>query len=175
MVMEGSSERNMINPPEINVAVVESDVADKEDENCRMVQKVSKGLSKGVGSYAEDVLGTCMVETEEILRVSNSVGGDAGLILGNVSNSWVIDSCLGFYPKVGVTCEGEENNMKRLIKDMEDARQQISVEGEGISNSARVSKQIRELKKLDNYVNYDRGRSEVQLGKGRGRGRKGVL
>ena len=82
-----------------------------------------------------------------------------------------------FYPKVGVTCEGEENNMKRLIKGIEDARPQPNVEGEGISNSnsAWVFRQIRELRKLDNYVNYDRDMSDVQLGKGRGRGRKRVL
>jgi hypothetical protein len=131
VVMEGSSERNMINPSETNIAVVESDVADKEDQDCRMEQKVSKDLPEGVGSYAEDVLGTCVVEIEEILGVSNLVVGDAGLIPYNVSSSWVIDSCLEFYPKVGVACEGEENNVKLLLKDIEKARKHPVVEAGG--------------------------------------------
>ena len=59
-----------------------------------------------------------------------------------VSNSWVIDSCLEFYPKVGVTCEGKENNMKMLLKGIEDARKQPVVEEVGTSNSARVSKRM---------------------------------
>jgi hypothetical protein len=62
---------------------------------------------------------------------------------------------------VGVTCEGKENNIKRLFKGIEDARQQPDIEEEGITNSAQVSSQMRELKKLDNYVNYERGRSDV--------------
>jgi hypothetical protein len=45
----------------------------------------------------------------------------------------------------------------------------------GMSSSARVSRRVRELKKLDCFVNYDSGMSDVQQGKGKGRGRHGVL
>jgi hypothetical protein len=90
-------------------------------------------------------------------------------------NPKVVFSDLEFYPKVGVTCEGEENNMKMLLKGIEDARKQPDVEAVGMSSSARVSRRVRELKKLDCFVNYDSGMSDVQQGKGKGRGRHGVL
>jgi hypothetical protein len=138
--------------------------------------KNSNELEEGCGLETEDDSGMCVVETDELLGVGEGV--DAGLediAPDSSSNNWVIDTCMEFYPKVGVTCEGKESNMKRLFKDIEDARQQPDVEEEGITNSAQVSRQMRELKKLDTYVNYERGRSDVQLGKGRGRGRKGVL
>jgi hypothetical protein len=44
-----------------------------------------------------------------------------------------------------------------------------------MSTNARASRGVRELKRLDCFVNYDRGMSDVQRGKGRGRGRHGVL
>jgi hypothetical protein len=77
-----------------------------------------------------------------------------------------VDSCLEFYPKVGITCEGEKKNMKVLLEVIEKTRQQLVVEEGGISTSSRG---------FDCYVNYDRGMSDVQQGKGRGRGRHGVL
>jgi hypothetical protein len=83
-----------------------------------------------------------------------------------VSNSWVVESCLQFYPKVGITCEGEEKNMEMLLEDIENNRQKPVVEKEGISTSHRG---------FDCYVNYDRGMAEGQQSKGRGRGRLGVL
>ena len=57
--------------------------------------------------------------------MGNSEVGDAGLEDASpetVSNSRVVDSCLEFYPKVGITCEGEEKKMKMLLKGIENAR-----------------------------------------------------
>ena len=107
----------MFTIPEITISVDESADADKEKAKCRMEQKVTTNLSEGVGSFAGDKSGTCVVETEEVLGVGDSEVGDEGLediIPETVSNSWVVDSCLEFYPKVGITCEGEEKNMKML-------------------------------------------------------------
>jgi hypothetical protein len=115
----------MITTPEATISVFESDGADKEKVECRMEKKVTANLSEGVGSYAEDMSGTCVMETEEILGVDNFEVGDEGLtdiIPETVSNSWVVDSCLEFYPKVGITCEGEEKNMKMLLNGIENAR-----------------------------------------------------
>jgi hypothetical protein len=66
-----------------------------------------------------------------------------------------VESCLEFYPKVGITCWGEEKNLKMLVEDIENNRQQPV--------------------NYDCYVNYDRGMANVQQGQGRGRGRFGVL
>ena len=74
-----------------------------------------------------------------------------------------------------VTCEGEENKMEMLLKDIENARNQPVVEAGGMSTSACASRGVRELKRLDCFVHYDRGMSEVQRVKGRGRGHHGVL
>jgi hypothetical protein len=82
----------------------------------------------------------CVMETEEVLGVGNSEVGDEGLediIPETVSNSWVVDSCLEFYPKVGITCEREEKNFKMLVEGIENARQQPVVEEGGISTSSK--------------------------------------
>jgi hypothetical protein len=157
----------MITIPKITISVVESVDANKEKMKGRMKQKFTTNLSEGVGSFVGDKSGMCGVETEEVLGVGNSEVGDEGLedIIPKTV-SWVVDSCLEFYPKVGVTCEGEEKNMKMLLEGIENGRQQPIVEEGGISTSSRG---------FDCYVNYDRGMSEVQQGKGRGRGRHGVL
>jgi hypothetical protein len=42
-----------------------------------------------------------------------------------------VDSCLEFYPKVGITCEGENKNMKVLLEVIEKTRQQLVVEEGG--------------------------------------------
>ena len=42
-----------------------------------------------------------------------------------------MDRFLEFYPKVGVTCEGEEKNMKMLLEGIENGRQQPIVEEGG--------------------------------------------
>jgi hypothetical protein len=143
--------------PEIIISVAESAEADKEN------------LSDGGGSFAGDKSDTCVMESEEVLGVGNSEVGDEGLediIPEIVSNSWVVESCLEFYPKVGITCEGEEKNMEMLLEGIENTRQQPVVEKGGISTSPRG---------FDCYVNYDRGMADGQQGKGRGRGRLGVL
>ena len=77
-----------------------------------------------------------------------------------------MDNCLEFYPKVGITFEGEEKNMKVLLEGIENTRRQPVVEEGGISTSSRG---------FDCYVNYDKGMADVQQGKGRGRGRLAVL
>jgi hypothetical protein len=143
--------------PETTIAVAECSEADEEN------------FSDGVGLFAEDKSGTCVMETEEVLGVGNSEVGDEGvedIIPEIVSNSWVVESCLEFYPKVGITCEGEEKNMKMLVEDIANNRQQPVVEEGGISTSSIG---------FDCYVNYDRGMANVQQGQGRGRGRFGVL
>jgi hypothetical protein len=143
--------------PEITISVAECAEADEENP------------SDGVGLFAEDKSGTCVMETEQVLGVGNSEVGDEGLediIPEIVSNSWVVESCLEFYPKVGITCEGEEKNMKILVEDIANNRQQPVVEEGGISISFR---------RFDSYVNYDRGMANVKQGQGRGRGRFGVL
>jgi hypothetical protein len=163
--LRGSSRGRRSCSPELRLKFPASPTVSKEDSDDYLIGQQSREIMVMEGSTENELLGV-------------GQGVDAGLediASGSVPNSWVADSCMEFYPKVGVTCEGEENNMKSLIKDIEEARQQPVVEGEGISNNARVSRQMRELKKLDNYVNYDRGMSDVQLGKGRGRGKKGVL
>jgi hypothetical protein len=132
--------------PESTISVVECAEADEEN------------LSDGGGLSAEDKSGTCVMETEEVLGVGNSEVGDEGsedIIPEIVSNSWVVESCLEFYPKVGITCEGKEKNLKMLVEDIENNRQ-LPVN-------------------YDCYVNYDRGMANVQQGQGRGRGRFGVL
>jgi hypothetical protein len=157
----------MIVIPKITISVAESADVVKEKMKGRMEQKVTTNLFEGVGSFAGDKSGTCGMETEEVLGVGDSKVGDEGLedvIPETVS--WVVDRCLEFYPKVGITCEGEEKNMKVLVEDIVNGRQQPVVEEGGISTSSRG---------FDCYVNYDRGMSEVQQGQGRGRGRYGVL
>jgi hypothetical protein len=132
--------------PEITISAVECAEADEEN------------FSDGVGLSTEDKSGTCVMETEEVLGVGNSEVGDEGsedIIPEIVSNSWVVESCLEFYPKVGITCEGKEKNLKMLVEDIENNRQQPV--------------------NYDCYVNYDRGMANVQQGQGRGRGRFGVL
>jgi hypothetical protein len=151
--------------PELRLKFPGSPTVSKEDSDDYLIGQQSKEIMVMEGSTENELLGV-------------GQGVDAGLediASGSVPNSWVVDSCMEFYPKVGVTCEGGENNMKSLITIIEEARQQPVVEGEGVPNNARVSRQMRELKNFDNYVNYDRGMSDVQLGKGRGRGKKGVL
>ena len=147
----------MITTPGITNSVAELADADKEN------------ISDGVGSFAGNKSGTCVMENEEILGMGNSEVGDEGLeniTPEMVSNIWVVDSCLEFYPKVGITCEGEEKNMKVLLEGIEKTRQQPVVEEGGMSISSRG---------FDCYVNYERGMADVQQGKGRGRGRFGVL
>jgi hypothetical protein len=120
-----------------------------------------ENMAVGVGSFAGYKTGTYVMGNSEV--------GDEGL--ENItpeqdSNNWVVDRCLEFYPKVGVTCEGEEKNMKMIFEDIEKTRQQsIVVEG-GISTSSSG---------FDCYVNYERGMADVQQVQGRGRGRFGVL
>ena len=170
MLMEGSKERRLGTPLENRHTVGD---ADMEGEECRREQKGLKELEEVHGVENENA---CVGDIEELMGAGQGV--DTGLediVSGSMSNSWVIDSCMEFYPKVGVTCEGEENNMKMLLKGIEDARKQSDVEGVGMSNRARVSRQMRELKNLNCFVNYDRGTLDVQQGKGRGRGRHGVL
>jgi hypothetical protein len=157
----------MIIRPEIAISVNESADVDKEKTKGRREQKVTTNLSEGVGLSAGDKSGMYVMETEEVLGVGNSEDGNGGLedvIPETVS--WVVDSCLEFYPKVGITCEGDEKNMKILVEDIENGRQQPVVEEGGISTSS---------KGFDRYVNYDRGMLEVQQGKGRGMGRYSVL
>jgi hypothetical protein len=123
--MEGSLEKSLINTPETILASMEFDEVDKEGEVLKMEQKFTTDLSEGVGVHAEEESGTCMGETEENSGVGNLVDGDASLediMPDNVSNRWVIDSCLEFYPKMGVTCEGEANKMEMILKDIENAR-----------------------------------------------------
>jgi hypothetical protein len=139
--------------PEITISVAESTNVDKEKTKGRMEQKVTTNLSERVGSFAGDKSGTCEMETEEVLGVGDSEVGDEGLedVIPETI-SWVVDSCLEFYPKVGITCEGEEKNMKMLVEDIANGRQQPVVEERGIPTSSRG---------FDCYVNYDRGMSEV--------------
>jgi hypothetical protein len=139
VVREGSC---MITIPRITISIAESEFADadKEKTKCRMEQKVTTNLSEGVGSFAGDKSGMCVMETEEVLGVGNSEVGDEGLediIPETVSNSWVVDSCLEFYPKVGITCEREEKNFKMLVEGIENARQHPVVEEGGISTSSK--------------------------------------
>jgi hypothetical protein len=157
----------MIIRPEIANSVNESADVDKEKTKGRREQKVTTNLSEGIGLSAGDKSGMYVMETEEVLGVGNSEDGNGGLedvIPETVS--WVVDSCLEFYPKVGITCEGDEKNMKILVEDIANGRQQPVVEEGGISTSS---------KGFDRYVNYDRGMLEVQQGKGRGMGRYSVL
>jgi hypothetical protein len=132
-----------------------------------MEQKVTTSVIEGIGSFAGDKSGTCGMENEEVLGVGNSEVGEEGLedIIPETV-SWAVDRCLEFFPKMGITCEGEEKNMRVLVECIANGRQQPIVEEGGIATSSRG---------FDCYVNYDRGMSEVQQGKGRGRGNHGVL
>jgi hypothetical protein len=163
----GREDSCMIITPKLTKLVAEAADADKEKLKCSLEQKVMTNPSGGVGSLdggESDIRG---VENEEVLGVGNSEGGGEGLedIIPETV-SLVVERCLEFYPKVGITCEGDENKMKMLVEDIANGRQQPIVEKGGTSNSNRG---------FDRYVNYDRGMSEVQQGKGRGRGRYGVL
>jgi hypothetical protein len=157
----------MIITPKLTNLVAEAADADKEKSKCSLEQKVITNPSGGVGSLDGGESDTRGVENEEVLGVGNSEGGGEGLedIIPETV-SWVVDRCLEFYPKVGITCEGEENKMEMLVEGIANGRQQPIVEEGGTSTSYRG---------FDCYVNYDRGMSEVQQGKGRGRGRYGVL
>jgi hypothetical protein len=120
-----------------------------------------------VESFAGDKSGMYGVENEEVLGVGNSEVVEEGLediIPETVSQ--VVDSCLEFYPKMGITCEGKEKNMRKLVECIANGRQQPIVEEGGIATSSRG---------FDRYVNYDRGMSEVQQVRERGRGNHGVL
>jgi hypothetical protein len=132
-----------------------------------MEQKVTTSVIEGIGSFAGDKSGTCGMENEEVLGVGNSEVGEEGLedIIPETV-SWAVDRCLEFFPKMGITCEGEEKNMRVLVECIANGRQQPIVEEGGIATSSRG---------FDCYVNYDRGMLEVQQGKGRGRGNHGVL
>jgi hypothetical protein len=113
VTMNISDESAKVDKESISVA----ECAEADEEN----------LSDGVGLFAEDKSGTCEMETEEVMGVGNSEVGDEGLedkIPEIVSNSWVVESCLEFYSKVGITCEGEEKNMKMLVEVIENNRQQ---------------------------------------------------
>jgi hypothetical protein len=94
------------------------------------VQKPPIDFSEGAGSLYDD--GPCN------LIVGNFVNGKDGTeatILDKVSSSWVIDSCIDFYPKIGLTYEGEKDKMEALLNDIEDSRKQPVTELGGISSN----------------------------------------
>jgi hypothetical protein len=142
----------------------------------RVMQKPPIDISEGAGSSNDN--GPCpgMFEKERNLGAEKFVNGEDGSA-GSipVSRSWVIDSCIEFYPKIGVTCEGENDKMEALLNDIEASREQPVTEMGGIFSCVTATRGSRELKSLDCSVNYDKGLSKAKQGKGRGRGRHGGL
>jgi hypothetical protein len=154
--------------PEMSPEVIRAVATERrEQKGPEISPKLIPEIRSPVESFARDKSGMYGVENEEVLWVGNFEVGEEGLediIPETVSR--VVDSCLEFYSKMGITCEGKEKNMRKLVECIANGRKQPIVEEGGIATSSRG---------FDCYVNYDRGMSEVQQVRGRGRGNHGVL
>jgi hypothetical protein len=140
------------------------------------MQKPLINISEGAGSSNNE--GPCpgMFEIEGNLGASKiAIGEDGSEKTIPMSRSWVIDSCIEFYPKIGLTCEGKNDKMEALFNDIKESRKQTVTDLGGISACVTTTRGSRELKGLECSVNYDKGLLEVKQGKGRGRGRHGGL
>jgi hypothetical protein len=80
---------------------------------------------------------------------SSSKEGSTRCSPGKVSTCWVIESSKEFYPKIGLSCEGEEDKLMVLFNELEESREQPVADLGGISSSFPASKGCRELKRLD--------------------------
>jgi hypothetical protein len=180
LVGEGISGRSHNSSPEKNHSPIELDEDEGEvgekQQPTRVMQNSLTDILEGEGSSNDDGPGLGMFEMEGNLVVGNYVDGEDGSEEAiPVSRSWVVDSCLEFYPKIGLTCEGENDKMEALLNDIEDSRKQPVIELGGSFACVSVTRGSRELKRLDCSVNYEKGLLEVKQGKGRGRGRHGGL
>jgi hypothetical protein len=154
--------------PELSPEVIRAVAKERrEQKGPEISPELIPEIRSPIESFAGDKSGMYGVKNEEVLGVGNSEVGEEGLediIPETVSR--VVDSCLEFYPKMGITCEGKEKNMRKLVEYIANGRQQPIVEEGGIATSSRG---------FDCYVNYDRGMPKVQQVRGRGRGNNGVL
>ena len=73
-----------------------------------------------------------------------------------VSTCWVIESSKAFYPKIGMSCDGEEDKLMVLFNKLEESREQPVANLGGISSNFPASKGCRELKRLDWLMKVDK-------------------
>lgn len=107
LVGEGISRRSHNSSPEENHRHTELDEDEGEAGEKQLMQNSPTDIFEGEGSSNDDGPVPGMFEMEGNLVAGNFVNGEDGSEEAiPVSRSWIVDSCLEFYPKIGLTCEG---------------------------------------------------------------------
>jgi hypothetical protein len=86
-----------------------------------------------------------------------------------VSSTWVVEKCLDFCPKVGISDDGRKEDLGALFHSIEDTRGQPESDRQGISVSTPAPKGKNELKRLACSLEGSQTKSVSRRGRGRGR------
>ena len=94
-----------------------SDVADGDWACCRSARWRSVMLGRVGDSLPEPL------SVPEAAAGSSYKEGSARCSPGKVSTCWVIKSSKEFYPKIGLSCEGEEDKLMVLFNELKESRE----------------------------------------------------